>query len=161
MWPLCDAWNALFLGFGPQASVPVGVHAATLRCLGFIIPWVWATGTDACRCVCCHVCSRLELPLKRQPAQSLISSSQCPPQVELQKSTWNFFLPCQLQGRKKFARVFRNFPIGLRQYLPMHVWCVRPVRGVAFTTMLRINPGGTGRVARPSLAAPPLTLLKF
>ena len=69
--------------------------------------------------------------------------------------------PVSCRVGKKFARVFRNFPIGLRQYLPMHVWCVRPVRGVAFTTMLRINPGGTGRVARPSLAAPPLTLLKF
>ena len=33
MLPLCDAWAAFFLGFGPQASVPVGVYVATSRCL--------------------------------------------------------------------------------------------------------------------------------
>ena len=55
MLPLCDAWNALFLGFRPQASVPVGVYVATLRCLGCILPWVWATGLGACRCICCHL----------------------------------------------------------------------------------------------------------
>ena len=60
MLPLCDAWNALFLWFGPQAPMPVGVYAATLRCLecvclGSILPWVWATGLGACRCICCHL----------------------------------------------------------------------------------------------------------
>ena len=55
MLPMRDAWNAVFLRFWPQASVPVGVYAATLPCLGCIVPWVWATGTDACKRVCCHL----------------------------------------------------------------------------------------------------------
>ena len=33
MLPLCDAWNALFLGFGPLAPTLAGVSAATLRYL--------------------------------------------------------------------------------------------------------------------------------
>ena len=36
-----------------------------------------------------------------------------------------------------------------------------PVRGTALTTMLKTNPGGGRGAARPSPAAPPLTLLKF
>ena len=35
-----------------------------------------------------------------------------------------------------------------------------PVRGTALTTMLKTNPGGSRGAARPSPAAPPLTLLK-
>ena len=172
MLPPCDAWNALFLGFGPQASVPVGVYVATLRCLGCILPWVWATGLGACRCICCH----LAMPGMRN--------------WKITKNACKLFpLPCCGQGRKKVPRTFLQLDLGRavtrrdeamrrlffngtvdgtkkrrpRQSLARARGRVRddPVRGTALTTMLKTNPGGSRGAARPSPAAPPLTLLKF
>ena len=144
--PLCVAWAAFFLGFGPQASVPVGVYAATSRCLEC------ATG-------------------------------------KLRKMRANFFPTLQWTGEEKVPRTFLQLDLGRavtrrdeamrrlffngtvdgtkkrrpRQSLARARGRVRddPVRGTALTTMLKTNPGGSRGAARPSPAAPPLTLLKF
>ena len=171
MLPPCDAWSALFLGFGPQASVPVGVYVATLRCLGCILPWVWATGLGACRCICCH----LAMPGMRN--------------WKITKNACKLFPTLQWTGEEKVPRTFLQLDLGRavtrrdeamrrlffngtvdgtkkrrpRQSLARARGRVRddPVRGTALTTMLKTNPGGSRGAARPSPAAPPLTLLKF
>ena len=169
--PPCDARNVLLLRFGPRASVPVGVYVATLRCLGSILPRVWATGIGACRCICCH----LAMPGMRN--------------WKLRKMRANFFPTLQRTGEEKVPRTFLQLDLGRavtrrdeamrrlffngtvngtkkrrpRRSLARARGRVRddPVRGTALTTMLKTNPGGSRGAARPSPAAPPLTLLGF
>ena len=106
-----------------------------------------------------------------------------------EKYVQTFFLPCCGQGRKKVPRTFLQLDLGRavtrrdeamrrlffngtvdgtkkrrpRQSLARARGRVRddPVRGTALTTMLKTNPGGSRGAARPSPAAPPLTLFKF